>query len=300
MITHAGGSFDDSPLRPYRLSKRLVHNHYDDECEIFMVYGTPQGIGKTGYVNHVLADLHGYLKCKDEELVRAMWVKPEQATSMPKWESDWKTAETLNFYPPDEVVDKCLYMLDHDIVDVAFHWDDAGTWLYVMEYHDPFVIAFMEYLGLARSNWKGGIILSTPFKEWILRKLQTAEGILQIKITKPAGTDRRYIWKPRKATCYKKVRYPGSTRAYWPRQFIDRFIAIMPDSFYEWYEPRRNKYAKLVAVKMKLAVQKRKTRGWDVSKAEEVLEQMEKHIGRANDKAQDLREAISQNTPLAR
>jgi len=299
MISHNSKTFDTSPLRPYQFTKRLIQNHFNDECEIFLVYGTPEGIGKSAYVSHVLADVHGYMNCHDKDLLKAMWVKPEEARDMPKWLCDWETPKEFLFYPPVEVVDKCLYMLDHDIVDVAFHWDDAGSWLYSMEYHDPFIIAFMEYLGLARSNWKGGIILSTPFKEWVLKKLRTTEGVLQVKITKPAGTDSRYIWKPRVATCYKKNRYPGATRSYWPRQFIDNFVAIMPDSFYDWYNPRRKKYGKMAATKMRLAIDKRKARGWDVSEAEEVVEEREKHIWEGNEKAKELHEAILQKSPLA-
>jgi hypothetical protein len=293
LIYHAQRTYDDSILKPYRFTKRLIRNHFADECEIFLVYGTPQGIGKSALVSHVLADVHGYLQCKDEELVRAMWVKPEEAYKMPKWESDWEAVKSRTFYPPDEVVDKCLYMLDHEIVDVAFHWDDAGTWLYAMEYHDPFVIAFMEYLGLARSNWKGGVILSTPFAEWVLKKLRTSEGILRVKVTKPPGDSLKYIWKPRIATCYKKERpFPGATRVYWPRQFTDKFIAIMPDTFFKWYKPRRDKYGKLAALKMRMAIRKRKARGWDVAEAEEYLEQLEKYVWEANYKAKELHEAV--------
>lgn len=293
MIEHAGKSFDDSALKPYEFTRRLVKSHLSDECEVFLVYGSPEGIGKSALVSHVLADVHGYFKCKDEDLVRAMWVKRKEALSMPKWESDWGMVEKFTNYPPDEVVDKCLYMLDNKIVEVAFHWDDAGTWLYLMDYHDPFVKAFMKYLPLARSNWKGGIILSTPFKEWVLKKLQTSEGILQVRITKPSGDNYHMIWKPRIATCYKKEKpYPGAIRSYWPRQFIDNFSAIMPDSFYKRYKPKRDKYALLAAQQMRTAIQKRKAKAWDTAKAEEHLEDMEKHIHNANYKAKELGEAI--------
>jgi len=295
MIYHAQRTYNDALLRPYRFTKRLVVNHFSDECEIFLVYGTPAGIGKSSLVSHVLADVHGYMECKDEDLIRAMWAKPEEAYQMPKWECDWEAVKKRTFYPPGEVVDKCLYMLDHEIVDVAFHWDDAGTWLYGMEYHDPFVIAFMGYLGLARSNWKGGIILSTPFAEWVLKKLRTSEGFLRVKVTKPQYSHGlKDVWKPRLATCYKKQRpWPGSTKAYWPRQFIDKFIAIMPDDFFNWYKPRRDRYGKLAALKMREAIIKRKQRGWSVAEAEEYLEQIEKHVWEANYKAKELREAVT-------
>lgn len=294
MIEHVQTSFDDAPLKPYRFSKRLIRNHFADECEVFLVHGSPEGVGKTAYISHVLADVHGYLDCHDKDLLRAMWVKAEEAQSMEKWQSNWEAVKNYTHYPPDEVVDKCLYMLDNELVDVAFHWDDAGTWLYVMSFHDPFVIAFMKYLPLARSNWKGGVILSTPFVDWVLNKLRTSEGVLQIKVTKPPGDSYKYDWKPRIATCYRKNRpYPGARTSYWPRQFIDRFVAIMPDEFYNWYGPRRNKYAKIIATQMKESISKKKERGWNVSDGEEHLQEMEDHVWEANYKATELEEAIN-------
>jgi len=297
MIIHNSRSYDDSPQKPYELTRRLVTNHIEDECEIFLVYGSPEGVGKSAYVHHVLADLHGYYKCKEQKLVDAMWVKREEAAALPKWESDWEKIKGYIYYPPTEVVNKCLHMLDNEIVDVAFHWDDAGKWLYFMEFNDPFVIAFLEYITLARTNWKGGIILSTPFKEWVLKKMLNTEGILQIKIHKPPGTDYRYIWKPRIATCYRKTRYPGAPRSFFPRVFEDHFSAIMPDSFFDWYEPQRNKYAKIAGRHMQLALLKRKAKGLDVSDVEQVLAEMQDEIANANESAPELLEAIAQVEP---
>lgn len=301
MIEHDGRIFDDHKLRPFAFTKRLIKNRFADESEIFIVYGTPAGIGKSAYVNYVLADVHGYMNCHDKDLIQWMWKdKPSPETRV--WNLDMEAVKQRVFYPPEEVVDKCLYMLDHDVVDVAFHWDDAGTWLYIMEWQDPFVIAFMEYLGLMRGNWKGGVILSTPIKEWILKKLQAAEGVLQIKITKPrSGGDERYVFKPRVAKCYEKQRYPGSVKAYYPQRFEDQFIAIMPDPFFkDWYEPRRRKYGLAAALKMKLAIQKRRAKGWDTSEAEQVYAEMREEIEDANSKAVELREAVAQKSLAAR
>jgi hypothetical protein len=298
MINHGRATYNDHKLRPFSFTKRLIGNHFRDESEIFIVYGTPMGIGKSAYVNYVLADVYGFMNCHDKDLLR--WMNEEKPTpETPVWELDWKSVENRVFYLPKEVVDKCLFMLDHDVTDICFHWDDAGTWLYIMEWQDPFVVAFMEYLGLIRGNWKGGVILSTPIKEWILKKLQAAEGIFQIKITKPYSDD-RYIFKPRDAICYEKQRYPGSSRPFYPKRFEDHFIGIMPDQFYdEWYEPRRRKYGLAAAMKMKSAIEKRKSKGYDTSEADQIYAEMKEQIQDANSKAVELREAVAQKTPLA-
>ncbi len=62
--------FNDGPLRSYGGTKRDVNNFYGDECEVAIVSGMPEGIGKSAYVNHVLADLYSYQGCRDGELLK--------------------------------------------------------------------------------------------------------------------------------------------------------------------------------------------------------------------------------------
>jgi len=59
-VLHRKKIFDTAILRPYGMTKRICGCYYGDECEIGIVSGMPEGIGKSGYVNHVLADTDGY------------------------------------------------------------------------------------------------------------------------------------------------------------------------------------------------------------------------------------------------
>jgi len=297
MIEHEDRQFNDSILKPYLFSRRLLSNFYSDECEIFVVSGMPEGIGKTGYVCHVQADLKGYQNCNDKELLKWLWQK-HKPLNAPIWESDWEAVKQCIKYPPEDVVDMCMDMVEKDRKDVCFHWDDAGTWLNAMDFHDPFVIAFMKYLSLARSNW-GGIILSTPVEDWVLKKLRTARGILHVEIKRLLGTDRynyKYLWRPRVATCYKMVKYRGNPKSYWPKQWKDTFMATMPDSFFKWYSPLRKYYTKVAVQLMKKALAKRREKGWvkQVERDEVILSEVEKSIDRANDKSEDFSELIDQ------
>jgi len=297
MIDYRGRVFDDMVFKPYSLSRRVASNFYQDECEVLVVHGMPEGVGKSAYVNHVLADLKGYQKEKDKELLQWMWKKKE-AVDVRVWESDWEQAKPLIMYPPEEIVKRCKHMLIRGEREMAFHWDDAGTWLNAMEWHDPFVVAFMEYLSLARSNW-GAIILSTPVEEWVLKKLRTATGVLHVPIIK-LKDNFSHPFRPRRATCYKIQRYPNKVRSYWNTQFRDDFSAIMPtESFYRWYKPRRDQYAFMATVKMDAALKKRKEKGADISKDESVLSEIRKHIDRANDEAEDFSEVVEQKSPEA-
>lgn len=164
-----------------------------------------------------------------------MWLKQEERLNASKWPTDWEQAKSFIRYLPEDVVDLCKTMLLKGIREPVFHRDDAGSWLNAMDYNDPFVISFMKYLSLARSNW-AMIFLSKPVEEWILKKLRSAKGMLRVTIQKPrSASSRRYIWRPRIAKAYKMPRYVGKPKAYWPRQWIDHYIAIVPDDFYAWY-----------------------------------------------------------------
>jgi len=296
MIEYKDKVFNDAIFKPYSLSRRVASNFYQDECEVFVVHGMPEGIGKSAYVNHVLADLKGYQKERDKELLQWMW-KEKPSPDVKIWENAWEEIKDFILYLPEDIVKRCKNMLINGEKEMAFQWDDAGTFLNAMDYNDPFVIAFMEYLSLARSNW-GSIILSTPVEEWILKKLRTATGVLHIPIIK-LKDNYSHPFKPRRATCYKVVRYPNKLRPYWNKVFTDDFSAIMPDSFYKWYKPRRDHYAFQATVKMDVALRKRKEKGIDVSKDEFVLEDIRKHIDDANDKSEDFSELIQQKTQEA-
>ena len=133
----------------------------------------PEGVGKTDYIHHILADTYGCVSCKDHELLKAMWQPAKERVNPPKWPTDWETTKRFFGYLPEEVVELCKKMLIKGMREPVFRWDDAGSWLNAMDHHDSFVIAFMEYLGLAQSN-RGMIFLSTSVEEWILKKLRTA------------------------------------------------------------------------------------------------------------------------------
>lgn len=282
----------ETNLRPFAITRRMVRNYYNDECELAIVSGMPEGIGKSGYVNKALADVHGFLNCHQKELVECMYQKPEEHWNKEKWKLDYPAMKPFLKYLPEDVVDMCLRMIDAGKRTFAFHWDDGGTWLNAMEFHDPFVIAFMEYAGLARTNW-AMIIITTAVQDWVLKKLRVAEGILRVKIIKLQETDNPY--KPRMAKAYRIMKFPGRQRVYWRGEWRDYFSPIMPDSFYKWYKPTRDHFAKLATHRMAEALKKRKIKGWhrQTARDEVVLKEMEGHIQEANEVAPELSAAVA-------
>ena len=295
MIQHEDRQLNTMPFRPLGLTRRVLRNFYNNECEVYVTYGMPEGIGKSAHTNLSLADIYGYMSEHDSEKVRYMKVKNnERPRDTEIWKLDWERAKEFIHYQPEDIVRLCREMLVKGRREPLLHWDDGGTWLNAMEYTDPFVIAFMEYLPLARSNW-GGIDISTPVEEWVLKKLRTARGVVHIEIIKTGGD--LNVWKPRRATGYKIERYIGGRKIYYPRQWIDNYPGIMDDGFYHWYKPRRDQYTLIATLRMEKALAKRKEKGFNVAFDENVLDEARRQIEHANDLSQDFREVIAQATP---
>ena len=124
-VRHGQKKFDDAIQRPYGAIKRICNCYYGDKCEIAIVSGMPERIGKSGYIHHVLADTYGYISCKDPELLKVMWLKPEERVWLPKWPTDWETTKNFIRYLPEDVVELCKTMLLKGIREPVFHWDDA-------------------------------------------------------------------------------------------------------------------------------------------------------------------------------
>lgn len=307
MIEHEGRYFNDMPSRPYELSRTMYKNFKNNQCEILVVSGMPEGIGKSAHVNHALADICGFKKEKSWDKIKWMWKRAtERPKDTPIWEADYDGAKAYIKYPPEDIVNLCISMIEKGQRDVCIHWDDAGTWLNAMSWNDPFVISFMRYLSLARTNW-GGVILSTPVEDWVLKKLHTAKGVIHVQVVPARGSSNTMVFRPRSARAYKFVRYAGNPKNYWQIVYEDNFTAIMPDNFYHWYKPMRDGYAKIATAQMKEALEAREKKyGSNVSASiilqeiEKTLtpisppEDAEKHVGRANDKAEDFNELIDQ------
>jgi|GEM_PF-3120463 hypothetical protein len=296
MYDHEGKVFHDENLRPYGLTRRAIRNYYQNECEIVVVTGMPEGIGKSGYVNHGLADAQGFLDCHDKDQLKFMYqdnVMHNETT--PLWNTDYEAAKKLILYPPEDVVSWLMNMLVTGQKVPMWHWDDGGTHLNSMSFNDPFVISFMEFLPLARSVC-GLVVISTPVEEWVLKKLHTATGVIHAPVIKLGGD--QHVWRPRFCKPFKKVRSPMATKYFPQYQWQDNFSAIMPDEFFRWYKPRRDHYTKLAVAKMKVALEKKKLSGTNVMMDEQILAEIEASYQKTNDKLGEFREVIAQKTVM--
>lgn len=199
---------------PFVTAKLVNQAYYQNEMSLFLVYG-PLGYGKSAYALKVAKEVYGdYEKVKDY----------------------------IVFHPKDFVA-RCLKMSERGKREKLLIWDDAGLWLFYMQYSNPFVQAVMKYLNVARTNW-GALIFTTPSPSYVAHKLRNFPQNISIKIIKE-GSDQQHATRPRIAKAYRSWVAPDFRHQGVRLIYADRFSALLPNEFYrDWYEPLRDTYAK--------------------------------------------------------
>jgi hypothetical protein len=124
----------------------------------------------------------------------------------------------------------------------TLNWDDAGLWLYAMDWDDPFIEAFTKWLNVARTNLNS-LICSTPSPTFIFKKLRTFPSAITVRILKNSGPQ-DHRWR-RMAKGYQHYLLPDLHKTRVKPLFVDNFTCRMPTDFYAWYKPFRNQYANL-------------------------------------------------------
>jgi hypothetical protein len=121
-------------------------------------------------------------------------------------------------------------------------WDDAGFWLFVLDWYEPFVKTVAKYIQLAGRQF-ASVLLTTPSQNMISSKVLEALPELYVcKIVKE-GKDRPDD-RPRVAKVYQRWSYPDGHKGGVRWRWKDHFNAMLPDEFWEWYKPRSDDYMK--------------------------------------------------------
>lgn len=295
MFQHEDKWFDDAKIRPFELTRRAIRNYKNNECEVMVVTGMPEGIGKSNYLNHALADTLGFLDCKDWEKLKFMKIHcADRLAQFPEasiWEANYDKVLDYTKYLPEDVVNMCMGMMDRGERVPMWHWDDGGTHLNSMEYNDPFVKAFMEFLPLARTIC-GLVVISTPVEEWVLKKLHTATGVIHAPVIKLSSDE--HFWRPRRCKPYRRIRNAAFNRGFPQYQWQDDFPAITPDSFYKQYKPVRDYYARIAITKMKVSLEKRSKHGKNVIDDSMVLTEIGESIEKTEEVVPEFQEMVNQ------
>lgn len=201
----------------FALSEVIDKAWFSNDLIGLILYGE-WNVGKSAYALKVLMDLNNDPKgLKLDEYKQFVTFKPEHYVS-------------LN-----------IYLLMRQIKAKLIVWDDAGLWLFALDWSDPKVKGAVKFLNVAKTTC-GGLILTTPSPDMILKKVRMIEGIHIGKIVKLTGDERnRGRW--RRAKIYRNM-LPviGGRRV---KQVVeDDFSKWLPDHVWEWYDPLRRSYAK--------------------------------------------------------
>ena len=218
-----------------------------EEFCLMTVYG-PLGYGKSAYACKVLADI-----------LRKIYRLTE--------EDAWELLKQFIVFHPEQFFQKLKDLLKHGIHRIpGLIWDDAGYWLYALEWNDPFILRVGKYMSLARTHL-GSVIMTTPTPEFIFKKIRKFPQAINVSIIKTTGSKRGLAIYKRRAKAY--LQYYNIVKGYRVRGpvYQDDFLCKMPDKFYEWYKPLRDTYEDM-ALKLMVAE-------WDKVQGQSKLRQLE-------------------------
>ena len=205
----------------YVAAKLIIDAYYPpEEFRVFIIYG-PLGRGKSTY----------QFKVSVEVLKHIYKISEEEA---------WEMLKSLIIFHPSQFFEKIREIEENFPFKrtPVLNWDDAGLWLYAMDWRDPFIESFIKYLNVARTHISA-LLCSSPTPAWILKKLRHFPEAYNVKINLVRGQPGSW---DRQARGYLHWLHPDMKHSGVRTIFIDYFKCKMPKQFYEWYKPLRDKY----------------------------------------------------------
>ena len=220
------------------MAQKMVRNYRDDDFTLWIIEGNLR-VGKSSYsVKNGLSVLDYY------------WGDPPE----------WGSIEPFMGWHPAEVVEKWLNVEERQ---PFFIWDDAGMWLYSLDWHNPLMVAIQKYMNVVATDYSN-LILTTPNVKWILSKIVGMPGMHRVKIIKRYST-KRHDYESYKfsriAIGYEPWKSPDLKSHGVYKRFYDTYSCKLPDPLYKIYQPIREEYAMLAKMEIKQQLKLRSTLG---------------------------------------
>jgi len=218
------------------LARKICLNYRNDDFSLIIICGTPR-IGKSAYAIKVMGQVIDYFYGQDIY--------------------DPRICRRYLGWDPEENVDRWMGITKRI---PCYTWDDAGYWLFSLNWTDPLLITVQQYMNVVGTDINT-LILTTPDPGWILSKIATMPGTIRVKVIKRDGgigdNDTRLF--SRRAVGYKPWKYPDLKAGGVNKVLEDEFSCKLPEPFYsEWYKPTRETYAKAAKVAMKAELIRRR------------------------------------------
>ncbi|MGP3705238.1 MAG: hypothetical protein ACKD6O_08120 [Candidatus Bathyarchaeota archaeon] len=213
----------------------IINRMYrNNEFKIFVVYG-PYGYGKTSYSIKCLAEVYGEYNDKGE-LVKPCY--------------DWNILRSHFVMHPKDFVEHIFRLNRNGGREKCLVCDDAGLWLFALDWNKPFVKEVAKYLNVARSNL-AGLILTTPHPSMILKKIRGLPDAISVKIMRYGDQNRECTLHRRLAVGYLWWSAPDGRRCGVKTIFQDVFDCMLPDDVYKGYIEMRKQYIDWAVLLMK-------------------------------------------------
>ena len=196
------------------LIKRAYRNN---ECNSVIVYGG-RGKGKTSFGIQALMELENT--------------------------DDIDILKKYIFFDPAEFLIK-IKQLKHRAR--AIMWDDAGVWLYYMDFQSGLLKSVSKLMQLIRTR-TASVIYTTPTPTLILGKLRNFPETKTLRVSKIGGQkessfpDHPYKNNMRRVTAYQSYMLPDLHKQRVRKLYVDDFNCILPNHIFKWYTNERKGY----------------------------------------------------------
>ena len=219
------------------LARWIVKAFRYDDFNLFIIHGTPR-IGKSTYAIKAMGQAVDYLYGEDIFKITGS--------------SGYRQAPVCQRYMGWDPMENVERWLDIITRIPNFTWDDAGYWLFSLNWTDPLLIAVQRYMNVVGTDINN-LMLTTPDPTWILSKIATMPGCMRIRIIKRDGGSTDFDSKlySRRALGYVPWKYPDLKGGGVNKKLEDDFSCKLPDEFYKWYKPTRERYAKMAKLAMR-------------------------------------------------
>ena len=198
-------------------TETIKTSHYNNECQNFIVYG-PLGYGKTSFALQVLMELY---KTEDPDILKKYF-----------------------FFDPAEFLAK-VTRFKTQVPAVA--WDDAGVWLYYMDYQSGLLKNVSKLMQLIRTR-TAAVIFTTPTPSLVFGKLRNFPQTITLKVSKTFGD--QYRRDRRRVTAYRSWMMPDLQKLRVKKLYVDDYSCMLPQDLFKWYCEQRRGYIEQVEEKL--------------------------------------------------
>lgn len=202
------------------LAKEIAEAYGKNQSRQIIIYGET-GVGKSVYAIKILKQLYNDQKYPEE----------------------WKS---YIVFTPEQFITLVTKLLREGRRAKCIVWDDAGYWLFALDWNDPKVKAAMKMFQVSRTV-TAAIIFTTPAVQMILKKIQSFEGVRIGKVMKRTKGGNLRLCKVYRNTI------AAFGKRYVKQKYEDQFSVMLPDQDFHWYSPIREKYLEDAMALMKKA-----------------------------------------------